>query len=267
MSLGIADKVIELGGGRIQYAETGSGDKTLVFIHGAGGFVPSRHHSEFMTRLGESFRVLAPSLPGFDESTPGEETITALAEAIAVFIEKTCDGPVVIIGQSFGSRVALWLTINHPELVESLVLSGPAALSQRPPAPPPGSPPPAAPTSEQLHKRLYGDVKVVHTPEETALMAKNAAQSQRFSQPSRDELLVRMPEIEALTLVLFGTEDAMASSPDAGAAVYQRTIPHAYSMYLYAAAHELPVIAAERYAALIEDFAKRGEAFIVNHPA
>ena len=54
-------------GAHIEYLETGSSDGTpVVYFHGAGGVF---RNAAFMPALGERFRTLAPSRPGYDGST------------------------------------------------------------------------------------------------------------------------------------------------------------------------------------------------------
>ena len=53
------------GGARIEYLEVGQG-MPVVYFHGAGG---QFRNAAFMRVLGERYRVLAPSRPGYDGST------------------------------------------------------------------------------------------------------------------------------------------------------------------------------------------------------
>lgn len=150
--MSITDKVIEAGGIKFQYREAGSSGKTIVFLHGAGGQSP--RGSQFPAMLGERHRVLIPSRPGFDQTPVGDcKTIRDVVEAVAKFIAAAAPGQKVhLVAQSAGGAIGAWLAILHPELVESLVLSAPAAFAVRH-APPPGS---APPNLADMAKRLYG---------------------------------------------------------------------------------------------------------------
>src|SRR5439155_1012456 len=55
-------------GARVRVLEAGSG-APVVFLHGAGGFL---HENPFLDELATRYRVYAPELPGYGEST-GEE--------------------------------------------------------------------------------------------------------------------------------------------------------------------------------------------------
>jgi pimeloyl-ACP methyl ester carboxylesterase len=248
-----AARVADLDGLRLHYLEAGEGP-TVVFLHGAGG---APRGAEFIPALAARFRLLVPSLPGFDASDPGEcQSIPDLAEAVARFVQQTAEGPVHVVGESFGGWVACWLAVLHPALVERLVLAAPASFR--------AAHGPAAPLSpEELERRLFGRLPATPPPpDELARRQRNAAHARRFMGPPRDEALYeRLPEIQAPTLVLWGTADQMI--PQESSRIYLERIPVAYRMFLYGAAHSLPVAARARFVALTADFLTRGEAFIV----
>ncbi|MGI9162242.1 MAG: alpha/beta fold hydrolase [Mycobacterium sp.] len=71
--------------------------------------------------------VLAPDLIGHGRSTYAAPwTIDANVAALATLIEDEADGPVVVVGHSFGGAVALHLAARCPDLVAGLVLLDPA---------------------------------------------------------------------------------------------------------------------------------------------
>jgi pimeloyl-ACP methyl ester carboxylesterase len=84
-----------------------------------------------------------------------------------------------------------------------------------------------------------------------------------FAAPDANrDLLERLGEIKAPTLLLVGTRDEVV--PEAAMRPYQKQIPECHRMFLYGAAHDLPSSAGPRWAALVADFIDRGEAFAVN---
>jgi pimeloyl-ACP methyl ester carboxylesterase len=257
--MSIEKKIARVGNLTIEYLEAGQGPD-LVFLHGAGGG-PAIHSVEFIELLSDSFRVLAPTLPGFDESELGEcESVLDVAEAVAGFIGATCQGAAHLAGQSFGTRIACWTAIQHPELVESLVLSGPTALNELNPSQV-GERPQFRPNPSEIESRLFGKA-VGLSDEDHQKMARNAANAFHFKGPSAEELLARLPEVKAKVLVLVGTEDRMMA-PKAPA-VIQKAIPTCNLIYLHGAPHELQVAMATRWVDLVRDFLKRGEMFVVN---
>jgi len=101
------------------------GPARVLLIHGLTGH-GRRWHSlagRYMPDVG----VLAPDLIGHGRSSYAAPwTIDANVAALAGLIENEADGPVVVVGHSFGCAVALHLAAQCPDLVSGLVLLDPA---------------------------------------------------------------------------------------------------------------------------------------------
>ncbi|HEY1534066.1 MAG TPA: alpha/beta fold hydrolase, partial [Polyangiaceae bacterium] len=111
-------------GVRLRVAEAGSGPP-VILIHGL--FVDHTSWDLVMPELAESFRVIAPDLPGFGASEKPPPSrfpygIDAFAEAIADLYAGLELGPAAVVGHALGGAVALTLAARHPELVSRLVL-------------------------------------------------------------------------------------------------------------------------------------------------
>ena len=94
--------------------------KTLILIHGAGG-----DHLSWPTQLRRlsGYRVYTPDLPGHGKSRGhGLQRIPAYGEAILKWMRDLQLPKVVLGGHSMGGAIALWMAINHPELLHGLVL-------------------------------------------------------------------------------------------------------------------------------------------------
>lgn len=251
------NKTASVNGQKIAYIEKGEG-KPLVILHGMGGAPPSG--ANFVTKLAATRRVFMPSLPGWDESEIGTcASHVDLADVIAAFLRQVTDGPFDLVGESAGSPVALWLTLNHPDLVEKLVLVAPPALGP--------AHRPSFGSTEELLQMLYGDAPDWSEPpsnaDEDRRARNSSANAPRFrSLEATQALLAKLPEVKVPTLLLWGTEDRI-SPPDMGAS-YRKLIPNAYRVYVHGAAHSLPVAAGPRFVSLTLDFLERGEFFLVN---
>ncbi len=110
----------------------GKGEPRVLALHGW-----NRSGADF-GRILEGTDALAIHLPGFGTTPvpPAEwgsvEYADHLAEALAG------SGPFVVVGHSFGGRVAVRLAVRHPELVTSLVVTGaPLVRATPPPRPSP----------------------------------------------------------------------------------------------------------------------------------
>jgi pimeloyl-ACP methyl ester carboxylesterase len=97
----------------------GDGPAQVLALHGWG-----RRGSDFAKSLGD-IPAIAPDLPGFGASPPPSEIIGADEYAdMIVEILDFFDEPPVLVGHSFGGRVAVCLAARHPDRVGPLVLTG-----------------------------------------------------------------------------------------------------------------------------------------------
>jgi pimeloyl-ACP methyl ester carboxylesterase len=106
-------------GGRIFGERTGTGPPLVLALHGWG-----RDRSDFGPLLA-GLDAVAVDLPGFGASPPPSEPWGAAEYAGAILpVLDEFPGPAVLVGHSFGGRVAVCLAAAHPERVSALVLTG-----------------------------------------------------------------------------------------------------------------------------------------------
>lgn len=254
MSPAIAAKSAPCGGIPVRYLECGASGKTILYLHGAGGAPPEG--AAFVAQLGERHRLLLPSRPGFDGTPIGNcQSVADAVAVLAAFLREVAGGKAHVVAQSAGGAYGCWLAILHPDLVESLVLSAPAAFAPHRAPPPP----------QELARILYGDHPSWAGPpgpsERERISANAQANMRRFPDTSED-LLGRLPEIAAPTLLVWGTGDLLI--PEEAMAPYQLRIPTCTRILLHGAAHELPIAACGPWVRLVADFVDRGERFVVN---
>lgn len=98
----------------------GTGAPRVVALHGWG-----RSAADF-TRVLTGLDGYALDLPGFGSSPepPAVWDTREYAAAVAGALAEMTDAPVVLLGHSFGARVAVRLAASRPELVSALVLTG-----------------------------------------------------------------------------------------------------------------------------------------------
>ncbi len=110
----------------IEMEVLGSGDP-LLFIHGAGGLLGV---DPFLEELAQDFKVIAPHLPGFGESTGGEE-IDDVIDA-ALFYHELMDAMDIpsahLVGYSMGGMLAAEVAALDVHRVRKLVLAASAGL-------------------------------------------------------------------------------------------------------------------------------------------
>lgn len=110
--------------GRLFGRATGVGTPRVLALHGW-----ARSHRDFDGVLapgdGEPLDALAVDLPGFGLSPPppGPWGSAEYADCVAEVLGEMAT-PVVVLGHSFGGRVALQLAARRPDQVSALVLTG-----------------------------------------------------------------------------------------------------------------------------------------------
>ncbi len=114
--------------GTITASVTGDGPPVSLFhslLADAGSCTP------LAAALSGSHRVTVPDLPGFGGSAPVDTGLEPVADRLALAIGEA-GGPVAIIGNGYGSFVALTLALRHPALVSRLLLAGTGAAFDEP---------------------------------------------------------------------------------------------------------------------------------------
>lgn len=104
------------------YRKSGSGDRHLLLIH--GNTASSLWWEKVMGLLPEGVTAWAPDLRGCGDSDKPEGgwTMADLGDDVFQFCEAVGIRRATVVGHSLGGAVAQQLTVDHPELVERLVL-------------------------------------------------------------------------------------------------------------------------------------------------
>ncbi|TCC42250.1 alpha/beta hydrolase [Kribbella speibonae] len=96
-----------------------------LFVHGLGG--SSLNWTALGLMLNDTIRGIAPDLPGFGR-TPlaGVPGIAEQADVLIQLLERECDQPAHVFGNSMGGASSVALAAQRPDLVASLTLVSPA---------------------------------------------------------------------------------------------------------------------------------------------
>jgi pimeloyl-ACP methyl ester carboxylesterase len=105
----------------------GDGDPGIVALHGW-----ARRGSDF-ERVLDGLDAVAFDLPGFGATPSPVAAIGAAGYAATVIeaLDAVGGGPYVLVGHSFGGRVATLIASTRPELVKGLVLTGVPLIRRR----------------------------------------------------------------------------------------------------------------------------------------
>jgi pimeloyl-ACP methyl ester carboxylesterase len=122
----------ETQGRRLRYVSVGhdSAEGTLLFLHGSPGSM-SFYSGRFKDPdILSKFKIYAVDRPGYGYSGFGdpEPSIQKQSEMIRPVLDSLhkAKHPVIIVGSSYGSSIACRMVMDHPGLVDGLVLTGPS---------------------------------------------------------------------------------------------------------------------------------------------
>jgi pimeloyl-ACP methyl ester carboxylesterase len=130
---GLREAFVQLPAGRMHYHDGGRGKEVVLLVHGFGlGALETWEYQ--VPYLAPRYRVVAPDLYWFGQSTPVRpiETAAEQADAIVELLDKLGIRKAHVVGISFGGYVSLQLALRHPDRVERLVLVDAAGLRPTP---------------------------------------------------------------------------------------------------------------------------------------
>jgi pimeloyl-ACP methyl ester carboxylesterase len=107
----------------------------VLILHGWGKDVTGQKYRQLAEILQKKgFDVYTPDLPGFG-TTPLGKNALIFADYVAfvtAYITKTIRAKkVIVIGHSFGGRIAIRFTALHPDMVEKLILVDASGIPQK----------------------------------------------------------------------------------------------------------------------------------------
>lgn len=117
-------------GRRIGYWAAGSGESTVLLIHGLCG--RAEQWRPVIDRLGKDCTVLAPDLPGYGSSSrpSGDYSLGAYAATLRDFMLAGDFSPATVVGHSLGGGIAMQFAYHFPDLTERLVLVSSGGLGR-----------------------------------------------------------------------------------------------------------------------------------------
>lgn len=115
---------------KISYQVSGKGT-VVILLHGWGGEAAS--FKPVFEWLAQSHKVYALDLPGFGKSQipPRAWDTSDYAHFVTAFLEKLRIPKAHFIGHSFGGRISIILSAEHPEKVDKLILVDSAGIKRR----------------------------------------------------------------------------------------------------------------------------------------
>lgn len=124
----------QVNGIRIHYQEIGNGPP-LTILGGLGDNI--RNWSMLAAQMAKHFQILLIDNRGAGQSDkpPGPYKIQDMAHDTVALLERLGRAKTHLLGFSMGAKIAMWVAVHRPELVDKLVLVAPTPASEKSPAP------------------------------------------------------------------------------------------------------------------------------------
>lgn len=110
----------------------------IVILHGWGKDMTGERYAELKAKLEKKgYKVFSPDLPGFGKNSlkkvalQFDDYVSFVHTYIEEILKETKEDKVILIGHSFGGRIAIRFTSLYPGLVKKLILSGASGLPQQ----------------------------------------------------------------------------------------------------------------------------------------
>jgi pimeloyl-ACP methyl ester carboxylesterase len=118
----INKKKLKIRNEEIAYLETGNGKDTLVLVH--GNMSSSVHYSPLIERLSNDYKIIAPELRGFGDSSYNRrfDSLHELADDLIEFLDLLKIKNAYLVGWSTGGGVIMVIAAKRPDLVKKMVL-------------------------------------------------------------------------------------------------------------------------------------------------
>lgn len=255
-SAGLTQYGLDVKGVHIEYLEGGQGD-VVVLLHGFGA------NKDNWTRISKyltpHFRVIAPDLPGFGESSRQPDanySISAQVDRVNAFVRSLGISRFHLGGSSMGGNIAGIYAAQYPQNLVSLWLVAPGGVASAQPSEmkrelDAGNPNPLIVESPEDYKRLIGFIFVkkpfIPGPMLNQL-AKEAVKNRPLNQKilkqiqadsNRDGLESNLKGVSVRTLIVWGANDSVLHV--SGAKILESVMPRAQAAIMEDVGH-LPMI-------------------------
>ena len=267
-------RFVQAGELRVHYHEAGQGPVLLCIHGGAPGAFGWGNFGRNMEELAQHFRVIVVDLPGYGKSDKPDVTTgrnVMYAEAMVALLDSLGIERANVLGMATGGAVAIRLAVEHPRLVERLVLvssaGGQTMFGGRRQVTASqvyygGEGPSLEKMRDYLSQLLYDPSlitdEVLRERYEASVdpeFMERAPEGRTSTRHTPEDLWKRLDEIQAQTLIVWGRENR-AQTFENGVFMLSR-IPHAQLHVFGECGLWVPFEKAAAFNSLVADFIPR----------
>lgn len=236
-----------------KYVDEGEG-QVLMLLHGLFGALSN--WTGVVDRFSKNFRVVIPMLPIY-EMPIREAGLEGLRKFVEDFVSLMKLDNMIIMGNSLGGHVALVYTLQNPEKVTKLILTGSSGLFEDSM----GGSYPKRGNYEYIKERVaytfYNpEVATKELVDEVFETTKSIPKCMRIvaiaKSAQRNNLAEEIPNIKAPTLLVWGLNDTI--TPPMVAHEFNRLIPDSKLRFIDQCCHAPMMEHPEKFNTLVEDF-------------
>ncbi len=288
----ISEKQVEIDGLKINYKTIGDGKIPIVLLHGWG--VSSDKYLE----LAEEFNIqhltsniIIPDLPGFGKSDEPKENweLDSYVEFVDEFIKKTTrerkgfelvkdllkkfdstkaicieeKSKPILIGHSFGGRIAIKYAAKYPEKIDKLILTGAAGIKRKLTArqkalfiaAKTGKTFFSLPIINKFQKPVYNTFSKIAQSRKKDYYQASSRMKEIMKNVLAEDLTDYLNKIKNPTLLVWGREDK--TTPLADGKIMNGKIKNSKLVVIDDANHSLPYQKAEEFGEVVGEFIKK----------
>ncbi len=240
--------------GDFRYIETKGGEETLVLLHGLFGALSN--FKGLLDYFGKKYNVVVPMLPIYDLPLR-KVSLKGLVQHVAAFVRFKGFEKIHVLGNSLGGHLALLFSLEFPDKVASLILTGSSGLFEKAM----GSSFPKRGNYEYIKKKTeetFYDPKVAtkELVDEVFEIVNNRNKAIRViamaKSAIRNNLENQLHKIKAPTLLIWGKQDNI--TPPFVAEQFHKFIPQSKLVFLDHCGHAPMMEHPQAFAREVENF-------------
>jgi pimeloyl-ACP methyl ester carboxylesterase len=236
-----------------KYIEEGHGP-VLLLLHGLFGALSNWEH--VLAQFSRQYRVIIPMLPIY-EMPIKQANLAGLLAFVTDFVQRSELERFTLIGNSLGGHLALMYTLQHPDQVQKLVLTGSSGLFENTL----GGSFPKRGNYEYIADRVaytFFDPKTVAKAyiDEVFNVTNDVSKAMRVifiaKSAQRNNIAHELPRIQAATLLVWGLNDTI--TPSLVAHEFNTLLPHATLRFIDKCCHAPMMEHPQKFNDLLDKF-------------